>query len=400
MLKQARIQDQSTAADTTIGVHSLTAALRNVATAHGILNPHTDAPYTESMLFGLGGGLGAGYILWEFKAHESANIVLGFSYRWNYPADNVARLAERIGAVVEVKETAGTKAAALALQNANLPAIVWVDKAHLPHQYLPEALKGYVPHILVVRKVTDDQVVVDDLSAAPFSVPADVFAAGRARIGSDKNRLIQLSKRKSIDLPAAIMEALSECIEYLGGDSESFNLPAWKKWSKLFTHPKDKKGWPTVFKERKGLYSTLRTVFEGIRLDDTDGYGLRSLYADFLDEAAGVVNLPALKQAARDFHATGQQLAAFADLALPDAITPMRQTKALLTERYAAYQRHDMLTVEKVSAELEQMQLTYDRAFPMEDAAVSALFEQLSTTLMTIYEAESAALDTLKSALA
>ncbi|MBX3083394.1 MAG: DUF4872 domain-containing protein [Anaerolineae bacterium] len=399
MLKQSQPPTQPS---TTVsgGVHSVTAALRGVATAHGIINPVTKTPYTEAMLLGLGGGLGAGYILWEFKAREFANIVLGFRYRWNYPAENLARLAARLGAVVAVQEFTSANAALTALQNADWPVIAWVDKAHMPYHYLPESLKGYISHVLVVREVIGDQVIVDDLASEPFSVPADIFAAGRARIDSDKKRLIQVGKGKTIDLPIAIKDAINECIEHLGGDSESFNLPAWKKWAKLLTHPKDKKGWPTVFREHIGLYSTLRSVFEGICLDDTEGQALRSMYADFLDEAADTIKLPALHEAAARFREVGKHWVQVAEQALPDEIAPFKATKALLRERYAAYRRHDLAALATINPQLEQQQALYDHDFPMNAADVPVLFERLSAALMTVYDAESAALKQLKAAMA
>ena len=42
------------------------------------LAPRTGQPLSEAMVLGAGGGLGAGYILWEFKAHDSRSLVLGF----------------------------------------------------------------------------------------------------------------------------------------------------------------------------------------------------------------------------------------------------------------------------------------------------------------------------------
>ena len=45
------------------GLHPDTAAIANVLAHHG-------ADVSEAMVLGAGGGLGAGYILWEFEAHQ------------------------------------------------------------------------------------------------------------------------------------------------------------------------------------------------------------------------------------------------------------------------------------------------------------------------------------------
>ena len=48
------------------GVHPDSAALANVLAHHGI-------DLSEAMMLGIGGGLGAGYILWEFEAHRGSD---------------------------------------------------------------------------------------------------------------------------------------------------------------------------------------------------------------------------------------------------------------------------------------------------------------------------------------
>ena len=50
-------------------MHPDTAAVANVLAHHGVVAGHTGEPLSEAMVLGIGGGLGAGYILWEFEAH-------------------------------------------------------------------------------------------------------------------------------------------------------------------------------------------------------------------------------------------------------------------------------------------------------------------------------------------
>src|SRR5687768_14292705 len=93
------------------GIHPETATLKQVLALQGVKNPHTGEPFTEAMLLGIGGGLGAGYILWEFKAHESANIVMGFRSRWNYVAEFMQKVPHRLGAETVLQEASRKKAA-------------------------------------------------------------------------------------------------------------------------------------------------------------------------------------------------------------------------------------------------------------------------------------------------
>jgi len=65
------------------GKHPETATMKNTLAALGVKAPHTGKPFTEKMLLGIGGGLGMGYILWEFKKHDSAILVMAFQNKWN-----------------------------------------------------------------------------------------------------------------------------------------------------------------------------------------------------------------------------------------------------------------------------------------------------------------------------
>ena len=52
----------------------------------GVVSGLTGEPLTEAAIMGIGGGLGAGYILWEFKRHGAPVLTLGFRNRWRYPS--------------------------------------------------------------------------------------------------------------------------------------------------------------------------------------------------------------------------------------------------------------------------------------------------------------------------
>lgn len=384
------------------GCHNVTAALSNVLAAKGVKSPHDDKPFSEHMLLGIGGGLGAGYILWEFKQHESATIVLGFRNRWNYNVDFLTNLCNRIGINPTIHETSGKKTAADYLQtvlDSGEPCLAWVDKAHLPYQHLPEALKGYNSHTVGIHGQKDGQIVVDDLAAGPFMVLPEDFAAARGRIPSDKNRLMLVDTPSRIDLKAAVSAGIQDCLEHLGRDSESFSLPVYKKWAKLITDRRNKKGWHVVFKERKGLYSTLRSIYEGIEHDSTEGYALREMYADFLEDASKILDNPALMRAAAQYHHAARAWDNLAEAALPDGVAALKQTKDLMTRRYEQYWHRDLDGVRETSADLEIMQANYDPAFPMNDEQVDSLFNNLQDKLMLVYDAEVEALETLRQAV-
>ncbi len=388
------------------GRHPETAALTNALAAQGVTAPHTGQPYTEAMLLGVGGGLGAGYILWEFNAHKVAVLVLGFRHNWQYPLKFMQTAAQRLNAASAVRETGGRAAAAEHLRaalDAGVPAIAWVDLAHMPYLQLPEALKAHIGHLLVVCGRDEDGAFwVDDRAAQPYRVSAVELADARARITSFKNKLFLLEPGgASPDLAGAVEAGLRDCVANLSAKSDSFSLPTLRKWSRLMTDTKNTKGWPVVFKTRRGLYTALKSLFEGIELSGNAGGGLRGLYAEFLEEAAEVLQRPALRDVAATYRGLAGQWTRLAEAALPDAVAPFQETKRLLRRKHAALMQGEVgvAAAQPLTDQLSDLGRRTSREFPLEAGEVTALFGGLGERLSALYAAENEALAKLQAAI-
>lgn len=386
------------------GEHPETAALTNVLAASGLRAPHTGEPFSEAMIFGIGGGPGAGYILYEFYQHGIKVLVLGFNHLWQYTMRYYQALCDRIGVAITMPETGSLKAAGQTLQDTlsqGRPAVAWVDRAQMPYLQLPESLKGHIGHIVAVCGQDGDQMLVDDRATQPFRVPAEVLASARGRISSYKSRLLLVEQTAGFDLSAAVTSGLQACAEHLSSDSDSFSLPTYRKWARMMTDNKNKKGWPRLFEDRRGLYATLRSAFEGIELDVGTG-ALRGLYAQFLDEAAGLVENDSLHDVAMLYRDLAQRWHAFAEAALPDEVPALAETKNLLRQRHTVTQKGGdaWQSTQEQTETLRAMSARYNLDFPMPDADVQALFATLQTQLMALYEAETTAHQALKDALA
>lgn len=386
------------------GHHAETASLTNILRAQAVRSAHNGEPFSEAMIFGIGGGLGAGYILWEFKEHHAKVLVFGWQNRWQYTMRFYENLCERLNATLTFHETGSQKTAAQQLNDAldgGQPVIAWVDRAQMPYLQLPKSMEGHIGHLVAIYGVEGDDVWVDDLAARPFRVPVEQMASARGRIGSYKNRLLQVTANGDVDLPAAIKAGLQDCVDHLSQSSDSFSLPTFRKWGKMMTHRKNAKGWPVVFVDRRGLYGALKSVYEGIELVSTGRGGLRGLYADFLVEAAGIVN-PALADVATVYRSLAAQWSTFASSALPDSIEPLRETKALLGKRYdvlMAQGGEGLDTIQPLTAQLGKLYDDCNHDFPMSDAEIDNLFSMLGERLIGLYEAEVTALAALKQAV-
>jgi hypothetical protein len=80
------------------GVHPDTAALANVLANHGVAAERFNRPLSEAMLLGIGGGLGAGYILWQFKGHHPI-VTLGSATSGSIRTDGLKRRADGSGSI-------------------------------------------------------------------------------------------------------------------------------------------------------------------------------------------------------------------------------------------------------------------------------------------------------------
>src|SRR6185295_20282695 len=81
--------------------------------------------------------------------------------------------------------------------------------------------------------------VVDDRGRNPFRVSPAVMAAARGRIGSFKHRIVGLRTTPG-PIPAdrlrvAMRAGLEDQVDHLRTRSDSFSLPAWRKWARLMT---------------------------------------------------------------------------------------------------------------------------------------------------------------------
>lgn len=370
------------------GAHPDSAAIANVLAHHG-------TQLSEAMVLGVGGGLGAGYILWEFKAHGAGIVVVGFRNDWQYPGRWAAKTLERLGVDYELHETGGARGAADRLDAAlaaGRPALVTVDLQEIGYWHLPEHLSGHGGYPIVAYRLEGDRVLVDDRNLAPLSVERERLDAARARVGSYKHRLIVLDPSAAITedrLRHAVREGLADAAEHLSARSDSFGLPAWRKWSRMLVDERNPKGWPTVFADQAGLVGALLSTYEGIEPVGTDGGHLRALYATFLDEASALLEAPGLAQAASAYREVAAMWDGLAELALPLGVpefAELREGLAAVHESVVARGDEDAEEAGAAAARLWALRARLDGESP-----VVPDLGRLSEALSEIYEAERAA---------
>lgn len=384
------------------GLHPETAAYAALLQQAGIVQPKTGAPLSEALVLGIGGGLGIGYILWEFKAHARRPhplrvLVMGMRNRWQYADSLYTKLQERLGVRFAVAETGGARSAQAALDAAlalGRPAMLWVDREHLPYAGLPADLSGCMGHTLVACGVEDGRVLIDDRALQPFRLAPEVLAAARGRIPSYKNRLLTVDAAGPIDLASAVRAGLADCAAHLAGTSDSFALPVLRKWARLMTDISNAKGWPRVFADRQGLFTTLVSVFEAVSDYGPAGGSLRGLYAAFLRESAALLDNPALLEVAERYEWLGKRWGILGEVALPTEVAPLARAKELIAQRAALLSALGGAATDALPAlpaldvEMAAVREACDADFPLDEADLRHLFAEMQAEIVAIHEEE------------
>ncbi len=388
------------------GLHPDTAAIANVLAHHGIVVD--GQPVSEALVFGVGGGPGAGYILWEFAEHDSADLTLGFRNQWQYPDRWLDKTLGRLGVRFDVHYTSGRKGAAARLTDelaAGRPCLVRPDWALIGYWGLPESYSGHGGHTVVAYRAEADLVFVDDRNVSPLGVDREKLDAARDRVTSYRNALHSIDPATGAisaeTLRSAVESGLADFVAHLSAPSDSFSLPAWRKWARLLTDTRNAKAWPKVFADRQGLAGTLLSTWEGVVPMGMEGGHLRGLTADFLDEAADLLGDERLRGPAGDFREAAAAWQHVAATALPDDVPEfvrLRELTSEIRESVADPTSVDPAAdgVRVAGDELWTLRRRLDREFPLDAQAVGDLFEALSAGVARVYELETAAVTHLR----
>ncbi len=388
------------------GKHATTASLTKVLAHQGVVAPHSGQPFTEEMILGIGGGVGAGYFVFEFRGIDPM-IAIGTRHLWH--SDNVEflrKICDRVGVTPTIKETASQKAAQvnlrLAIEKGN-PALIWLDMASLPYSLLKEEFRKMWYHMAVGYDIDEDndEANLSDLAATSCTVSLHDLAEARSAITSYKNRMMTIEVSKAeIDIKNAISEGIRDCCEYLLNPKiKNFGLASLTKWAKLVANPKDKKGWPKVFGQPRQLYQALMWVFHWIEVGGTGGSAFRTMYADFLDEAASIVDRSAFKEVAQLYRESAQHWSDLAHAVLPDSVENFKETKRLIAEREKLFKEGGQGSEPErleINIRLSVMEAEAGNAFPINQNDIDQLLNDLKERILKLHDLEMKAARALK----
>lgn len=393
------------------GRHPETGTVHNALAYQGVRAPHTGEPYSEALLLGITGGITVGYFTFEYEGYLPHIALLTRN-----TFDPLETLFERLALPREVIHTTSSAKGDENVQDvlrSGRPAVVWADMFSLSYNDLPYDERNWRVIPMLVYGLDDEHAHLADRANVPIAVPTAEFQAARARIKKDKFRVMTLETPNEERLAAAVSKGIWECISLFTdappkGKRDNFGLAALQHWVKMLTNKRNKSGWMRYFAPGERLWMALagNITQPGIvaTIMHEDGNSAeRGMCADFLEEAALILEKPDLNAVAALFRDCETKWSTLATIALPQDIPLFKETADLLRQKQILFLEQGAAAlpeIQQVNARLNAIQRTVADAFPLGDDEVTAFFEQLAEQVLAIHDCEQQAVEALQAAMA
>jgi hypothetical protein len=260
---------------------------------------------------------------------------------------------------------------------------------------------GY--HVVVVYSIDTDRGValLGDLADEPVEIPLAALAEARARIKSQKHRILTIAAGAGdFDLESAVRDGLRATVSgFAKAKKRNFSLGAFKDWADRLHGSSAKDSWDKIFPPGRLLWSGLLSIHDYIEHYGTGGGLMRPMFAEFLNEAAEATGDARLRELGERYVELGRGWSALADQALPSEVPAFREAKALLASKVELRLSGGAPDeIGEVWTRLGEMAAEADERFPMTAAHADALRRDLKARVLELYEQEVAAASALATA--
>ena len=390
------------------GLHWETGTVRNYLEYVGVKAPHTGRSYSEALLMGVSGGIVMGYFSFNYKGYDPmARLLTRNTF------DPWDTMLSRLGIVQDIAHTSKpAKGVANLLDrlDSGVPAIVWADHFSLPYNNMPldPGMWMMFPILVYGYDEAADIVHIADRARVPLNTTTAMLAEARARVKKDKFRIITLEPSVDDKLPAAVQAGIWDTIRLFTekppkGSRNNFGLQAYQWWSQLLTRPRTRLSWAKEFPAGRPLFAGLTSQFRDIHTFGKDSPAERPMYADFLDEAALILDRPALNEVAAQFRQSGVAWAELGQILLPDSHPQLAESRRLIQQNHQLFLTGGGATLAERQANSARLAAIRDQLatdFGLAENEVAALREQISAQVQLIHDLEAAAIQALKQAMA
>jgi hypothetical protein len=393
------------------GRHWETGSIHNALALQGVKAPHTGEPYSEVLLLGVSGGIAFGYFTFEYKGYLP-HVALLTRNTFN-PFQTIL---ERLGIAQDIQQTIKAETAEKNLRDAlesGLYPMLWADQFSLPYNCLPadEPMWGMMP--ILALETDGKSVTVADRSSQPLHLSMAELTKARGRVKDDKYRLITLDAPQTTKLAGAVHKGICQAISLFTeepprGGRQNFGFAAYDKLAELLVNKRNKQSWERFFAPGVRMYHALAGspvqpgAYHWINTWGSADGADRGLYADFLLEAAQILNKPSLKDAAGKFRESHALWLAFANSLLPDDVPLLGESKMLIQKKHDLFidQGEAALPeIKQINSQLNEILSQSEKEFPLSNVKAADLRTNVRDILLKISAVEHRAVDLLQSAI-
>ncbi len=385
-----------------------TASIRNALDYQGAKAPHSNEPYSEAMLLGISGGVTFGYFTFHYKGYDpQVNLLTRNTFG---PMETIY---DRMGIAREARQSTsadkGRQNLIRVLEEGYAP-IASPDMWLLPYNAMPydEANWGGMPLVIYGYEPEKGEAYISDRSRVGLTVSTDDLDKARGRIKKEKHRLLLLDHPDEAKLATAVQEGLADCVRLMTekppkGSAKNFGLRALQHWQDMLE--KTSKGsWAREYPTGRPLLAVLISsyIFLGPAFGKTV-QAERDVYADFLHEAAKVLDDPALENVALRYRMAGDAWQGLRNALLPDDVPILKDVREAIDGKNDLFMNSGAAHLDKMiefNNKLEALKVESESDFSMTDAEIADLRDEIRQQVMNVHETEAAAVMALKATLA
>lgn len=384
-----------------------TASIRNALDYQGVKAPHTGEPYSEAMLLGVSGGVTFGYFTFHYDGYDpQVNLLTRNTFE---PVD---KIFNRMGIACEVLKTTsadkGRKNLIEAIEDGHAP-IAFPDMWSLAYNAMPydEGMWGGLPVVVYGYEPEKGEAYISDRSFVSLTVTTDELDVARARVKKDKHRLLILEHPDESLLVSAVRQGIYDCINLMTekpprGSSKNFGLSGLQHWGEMLQ--KTTKGsWAREYPTGRPLMSVLISAYTF--LGPAFGKTMkaeRDVYADFLDEAVNVLQMPELENVAVRYRLAGDAWDGLLCALLPEDVPLLKKAREYIDMKHEYFIEKGVGATDVMvdcTTKLNALKIEAEHNFPMTDTEVSDLRDELYRHVTMVHEAEEEAVIALTSVM-
>lgn len=378
------------------GRHYETGTIHNYYAYLDVKAPHTNQPYSEALFLGVSGGITFGYFSFAYEGYDPHVALLTRN-----TFDPLNTMLSRLGIIQELRHTTKAEkgiANLLDVLEDGTPAIVWADMWSMPYNAMTfdEGMWGMRPLIVYGYDKEENQVWIADRADVPLIVTTEELATARARVKKDKFRVATLDMPNPEKLASAVSAGIWDTIKLFTekpprGSKKNFGFAGYQHWIELLTKPKARQSWAKEFPPGVKLYAGLTTAFDHMGTTGILKDGDRTIYADFLEEAAILLEKPALNEVAKICRESSTAWVTLGSKLLPDAVPFLREARELTSQKRSLFlaQGNDGLAkIEQINERLRAIRQTMDDDFPLSESEILELQKNIAAAIERIHDVE------------